>query len=84
MSSPQPNQSLRLYGWVLAIAFTVLGLIFLPVGAFQLMRGLDSNSWPATEGVVTESEIESKNSSSEDENGNKTTDTDYSVEVRYT
>lgn len=62
------------FGWIFGGGFTLIGLLFLVIGGFQLRQGMKTNGWPATAGTMIASEVDD----------DPTMDHDYTINVRYT
>ncbi len=73
MNQPMAEKQQSVVGWIFGGGFTLIGLLFLVIGAFQLRQGLKTNGWPATVGSMIASEVYY----------GPGTDRDYTVNVRY-
>ncbi len=71
-------------GWIFGGGFTLIGLLFLVIGAFQLRQGLKTNDWPVTAGRIIESKIVEENvSGSSARRRTHSFDRKYTINVRY-
>lgn len=58
-----------------------MGLLFLIIGGFEFRQGLKTNDWPGATGKIVESKV--SRSSGRREPRSRSTDRDYTVDVRY-
>ena len=80
-SSPTPNPLARIFK-MLGFSFLFLGLIFTILGGYETYKGVRTKSWPAVEGKITHSKVESR----QEKKGTKTGDYKkrYFIDVEYT
>jgi hypothetical protein len=84
MNQPIAGKQQSVIGWIFGGMFTLIGLLFLVIGAFQLRQGLKTNDWPVTAGRIIESKIvEEKVSGSSGRRRTHSFDRKYTVNVRY-
>lgn len=74
-----------LFGWGVGGIATLIGLAGVTMTAWNIKQDRESESWPQVTGDITISRIGSSTSRSSPGGANKssTSDTDYSVEIRY-
>ncbi len=75
-----------LFGWGVGGIATLIGLTGVTVMVWNIKQNRESESWPQVAGTITTSRIGSSTTRSSPSGSNKTSrsDTDYSVEIRYT
>lgn len=89
MNRHSSGQLQTVVGWIFGGSFTLLGLLFLMIGGFELRQGLKTNDWPAAAGRIVESKIveskivERKVDGSSGRRRTRSSDRDYTVDVRY-
>jgi hypothetical protein len=84
MNQPMAEKQQAVVGWIFGGGFTLIGLLFLLIGGFQLRQGLKTNDWPAAAGRIVESKIvEKKVDGSSGRRRSRISDMDYTVDVRY-
>lgn len=86
MNRHSSGQLQTVVGWIFGGSFTLLGLLFVMIGGFELRQGLKTNDWPAAAGRIVESKIVEKKvdgSSGRRRSRSSDRDRDYTVDVRY-
>jgi hypothetical protein len=81
MNQPIAEKQQSVVGWIFGGMFTLIGLLFLVIGGFQLRQGLKTNDWPATAGRIIESKV--SGSSERREPGSRFSSKKYTVRVLY-
>lgn len=81
MNQPIAEKQQSVVGWIFGGMFTLIGLLFLVIGGFQLRQGLKTNDWPATAGRIIESKV--SDSSERREPGSRFSSKKYTVRVLY-
>ena len=83
MNTSQVDQLKTVVGWIFAAGFGFFGIVFLALGGYEFWQGSKTKDWPASQGKIIESEIETRSSSSPRHGRTSRRDTDYSVRIRY-
>jgi hypothetical protein len=81
MTQRSSAQMPKAVGWIFGGGFTLLGLLFVMIGGFEFRQGLRTNDWPAAAGKIIESKV--SGSSGRRSPGSRSTNWDYTVDVRY-
>jgi hypothetical protein len=68
-------------GWIFGGGFTFVGLLFVMIGGFEFRQGLLTSDWPTAAGKIIESKV--SGSSGRRSPGSRSTDWDYTVDIRY-